>query len=110
MEVCMRRHVFCGIVLALILSCATSLAGQMTFLGGLSQVSTVASTVPSNGDVNPYGIFRVPNSSGNLVAGHFLISNFNNTANQQGTGTTIVDIAPSGTMQLFAQIDASSLP
>jgi hypothetical protein len=101
---------FCCIVLALILCCATSLVGQMTFLGGLSQVSTVASTMPANGDINPYGVFRVPQSSGKLVEGHILVSNFNNSANQQGTGTTIVEVAPNGTVQLFAQIDAGSLP
>src|SRR4029077_2986003 len=33
-----------------------------------------------------------------------------NSANQQGTGTTIVQVAPSGTVQLFAQLDAAALP
>src|ERR1700741_4509534 len=73
-------------------------------------VSTVASTIPANGDVNPYGVARVTQSTGNLVAGSILISNFNSSANLQGTGTTIVQISPSGTQTLFAQIDASSLP
>src|SRR5205085_12559649 len=31
-------------------------------------------------------------------------------ANQQGTGTTIVDIAPDGTLSQFAQIAATKLP
>jgi hypothetical protein len=39
-----------------------------------------------------------------------LISNFNNSANLQGTGTTIVQISPTGTVSLFAQIDATKLP
>ena len=73
-------------------------------------IATVASTVPANGDVNPYGIARVAVSSGNLQEGHILVSNFNNSANLQGTGTTVVDIAPDGTVALFAQIDANSLP
>jgi SMP-30/Gluconolactonase/LRE-like region len=98
------------LAVALLLICATALTAQNTFLGNLSQVSTVASTVPTNGDVNPYGIFQVPASSGKLVAGHFLISNFNNGSNLQGTGTTIMDIAPDGTVQQFSQIDGSSLP
>ena len=55
-------------------------------------ISVVASTIPANGDVNPYGIFRVPVSQGHLTAGNLLISNFNNSANLQGTGTTIVQI------------------
>jgi hypothetical protein len=38
-----------------------------------------------------------------------LISNFNNSANLQGTGTTIVQISPTGTFSVFAQISASSL-
>jgi hypothetical protein len=73
-------------------------------------ISVVASTVPANGDVNPYGVARVPVSRGNLHAGHILVSNFNNSANLQGTGTTIVDISPTGQASLFAQIDANSLP
>lgn len=86
------------------------LGAQDTFLSGLSQVSVLASTVPANGDVNPYGIFQVPVSSGKLIAGHFLISNFNNGSNLQGTGTTLMDIAPDGTVTQFAKIDATKLP
>jgi hypothetical protein len=63
-----------------------------------------ASTVPANGDVNPYGVAFVPKgfpSGGTLHPGDVLVSNFNNSSNQQGTGTTIVDITPSGTQSLF---------
>jgi hypothetical protein len=74
------------------------------------QISVVASTVPSNGDVNPYGIAVVPKSSGSLVQGNILVSNFNDSGNLQGTGTTIVQIAPNGTSSLFAQINATTLP
>ncbi len=73
-------------------------------------IKTIASTVPSNGDVNPYGMAVIPASSGSLIQGNILISNFNNSANLQGTGTTIVQISPTGTMSLFAQIDATKLP
>lgn len=85
------------------------LGAQDTFLSGLSQASVVASTVPANGDVNPYGIFQVPVSSGKLIAGHFIISNFNNGSNLQGTGTTLMDVAPDGTVTQFAQIDTNHL-
>jgi hypothetical protein len=34
-----------------------------------------------------------------------IISNFNNGANLQGIGTTIVQFSPEGTVNLFAQID-----
>ena len=71
---------------------------------------TLTSTVPGNGDVNPYGIVQVKRSTGRLVAGNILISNFNNSSNFQGTGTTIVQVAPDGTVTLFAGIDAGSLP
>ena len=73
-------------------------------------ISVVASTVPANGDVNPYGMARVPQSKGALVEGNILVSNFNNSANLQGTGTTIVQISPRGAVSLFAQIDANTLP
>src|ERR1017187_2550399 len=73
-------------------------------------ITVVASTVPANGDINPYGIFVVPRTVGNLVQGNLLISNFNAASNEQGTGTTIMQISPGGTVSQFAQIDASSLP
>jgi hypothetical protein len=73
-------------------------------------VTTVASTIPSNGDLNPYGVARVPTTTGSLTKGNILVSNFNNSTNLQGTGTTIVQISPSGTVTLFAQIDANTLP
>ncbi len=73
-------------------------------------ITTIASTVPANGDVNPYGIFVAPSTVGSLVKGNLLISNFNASSNLQGTGTTIMQISPGGTVSQFAQIDASNLP
>ena len=58
-----------------------------------------SSTVPSNGDVNPYGVAFVPDgfpAGGLLAEGDVLVSNFNNGANLQGTGTTIVQLRPAG--------------
>jgi len=78
--------------------------------GQMRTISTIASTVPSNGDVNPYGVAVVPASMGSLVQGDILVSNFNNASNLQGTGTTIVEIAPNGSMQTFAQINPHQLP
>jgi len=80
-----------------------------SFLGTLSHERVVASTVPSNGDVNPYGVAVVPVNQGALVKGNVLVSNFNNSANLQGTGATIVQISPSGAPSVFAQISAASL-
>jgi hypothetical protein len=61
-------------------------------------------TVPSNGDVNPYGVAFVPGGfprGGPLVPGDILVSNFNASSNLQGTGTTIVRIDPEGHQSLF---------
>lgn len=85
-------------------------ASVPSFLSTLHQVSTLTSTVPANGDVNPYGVAVVPVTTGALVANDILVSNFNNSANLQGTGTTIVEVSPTGSLTLFAQLDASSLP
>jgi hypothetical protein len=76
----------------------------------IHNVSVVASTVPGNGDLNPYGLVVVPTTVGSLTQGHLLVSNFNSSQNLQGTGTTIVDIAPNGATRLFAQINPNSLP
>ena len=64
------------------------------------------STVPANGDLNPYGVAIVPpdfQAAGQLHPGDILVSNFNNSDNLQGTGTTIVRIAPTGEHSVFFQ-------
>jgi hypothetical protein len=73
-------------------------------------ITTIASTISSNGDLNPYGVAQVPATSGALIKGDILVSNFNNSSNLQGRGTTIVQISPSGTVSLFAQVDPNQLP
>ena len=63
------------------------------------------STIPSNGDVNPYGVAygpkTIPPSGGTLQAGDILVSNFNNAANLQGLGTTILRVDSSGATSTF---------
>jgi hypothetical protein len=58
------------------------------------------STIPSNGDLNPYGVAFVPEgfpAGGSIAGGDVLVSNFNAVTNNfQGTGTTIVQFNPSG--------------
>src|SRR3974390_2503977 len=73
-------------------------------------VTTVSSTIPSNGDINPYGVFRVARTVGRLNRGSILVSNFNNSNNLQGTGTTLVQISPEGNFSLFALINPATLP
>jgi DNA-binding beta-propeller fold protein YncE len=91
----------------LVLSVVTILIGTAAYAGN---ITTVASTVPANGDLNPYGVAIVPTTTGTLTQGNILVSNFNNRSNLQGTGTTIVQISPSGKVSQFAQINASALP
>lgn len=59
----------------------------------------ISSTIPANGDLNPYGVAIVPSgfpSNAAIVAGDVLVSNFNNASNLQGTGTTIIKFTPDG--------------
>lgn len=109
----MRKNVrFVAIFLALslaIVPVAVS-ANNASFIGPFTHIITVASTVPSNGDINPYGIVVIPHTIGNLIRGNILVSNFNHSNNQQGTGNTIVEISPKGSVSLFAQIDPTTLP
>ncbi len=98
----------------LLVACAGVLmpafASALPFIAPFNMVDTIASTVPGNGDVNPYGTAVVPRTIGKLVQGNVLVSNFNDMGNDQGTGTTIVEIAPNGSTQLFAQIDPDAVP
>jgi hypothetical protein len=108
-----RRHLSTAI--ATVFACVALTPGAAAafdhpFIGQFKTVSPVGTTVPANGDVNPYGIVTVPRNSGALVRGDTLVSNFNNAENLQGTGTTIVQISPAGALSVFAEIDPSSLP
>jgi hypothetical protein len=91
-------------------STSASAADDDNVLKNLHTVSTIASTLPANQDVNPYGVAKVKHTIGNLTEGHILVSNFNNSSNAQGRGTTIVDVAPSGAVSLFSQLNAGTLP
>jgi hypothetical protein len=93
---------------------ASEQAATASFLAPLKTVKTVSTTVPANGDINPYGIVSVPTSVGKLKAGQMLVSNFNarEGAKQsgQGTGTTIVQVSTAGKLTPFATVDAKTLP
>jgi hypothetical protein len=97
-------------LVATVATAAPAGAAPPPFLSHFSTVTSIASTVPTNGDLNPYGIANIPFSTGDLVRGDTLVSNFNASSNLQGTGTTIMEISPSGQVSQFAQLDASSLP
>src|ERR1700728_1425038 len=58
-----------------------------------------STTLPANGDVNPYGGALVPKGfpTGSAIKpGDILVSNFNNKKNLQGTGSTIIKLTPNG--------------
>jgi hypothetical protein len=85
-------------------------AARPAFLAHFHKIRNIASTVPANGDINPYGVAVVRQSRGRLRRGDVLVSNFNNAKNLQGTGTTIVEISPGGHRSQFARISAGQLP
>ncbi len=69
----------------------------------------IVSTVPPNGDGNPYGVAFVPQGfrqGGPLEPGDILVSNFNSSSGLQGTGTTIVSVTPGGALSVFFQGEA----
>jgi hypothetical protein len=99
-----------GLVTSLIIGIAegVSAGAGMPFLAGKTvspnQPSTIPTTGAEAGDVNPYGVAVVPASVGALHQGAVLVSNFNNSTNQQGTGSTIMQISPTGQQSVFATI------
>src|SRR5579871_3799912 len=108
----MRRawtFALCGACFASV-SLAQYSAAFIPFLAHLNQNNQVASTVPGNGDVNPYGVSVVPRTVGDLIQNNILVSNFNDSANLQGTGNTIVQVSPAGSMHVFAHISPDSVP
>lgn len=100
---------------------AISVTAILTLLPGLAAISFAeeepflpnainSSTIPENGDVNPYGVAFVPAGfpgGGAIAGGDVLVANFNNSDNAQGTGTTIIrlpargPIAPPGSATTF---------
>ena len=64
---------------SLVLLAVAVQADDPSFLSTLRNVITLSSTVPVNGDVNPYGVAVVPVTKGVLVANSVLVSNFNNS-------------------------------
>jgi hypothetical protein len=95
-----RIHPSSMLILAvLLLLPATVLAQDEDHQPFLPSPVQSVSTVPANGDVNPYGVAFVPPQfpkGGAANSGDILVSNFNASSNLQGTGTTIVDIPASG--------------
>jgi hypothetical protein len=104
--VCRTSMFWLGLIVAFT---AVSANAQSSILNQLG-TPQVLSTIPSNGDMNPYGVAFVPAgfpASGLLQPGDILVSNYNNNQNLQGTGTTIVDFR-NGQQTLFFQAPSGS--
>jgi hypothetical protein len=75
------------------------------FLETVKKHVTLTSTVPDNGDQNPYAVVVAPVSAGKVQKDDVLVDNFNNIMNLQGLGTTIVDYNPTTKQTtLFAKL------
>jgi hypothetical protein len=99
-----RSFVATGTLLLALLMSAGPVYADTSFFNAFLPLQV--STVPANGDTNPYGLAFVPPgvpSGGILKPGQMLISNFNDTS-LQGRGSTIITIDPrSGQTGLFFQ-------
>ncbi len=79
--------------------------GGTGYLASVHKHQLLTSTVPDNGDQNPYALVVAPASAGRIHKGDVLVDNFNNRSNLQGTGTTIVDYTPAtGQLATFATL------
>ncbi len=81
---------------ALIMLLAGTIAPAQTTQSIFPLFPASVSTIPSNGDVNPYGVVIVPKTlpaGAGLQRGDILVSNFNNNENLQGLGTTIIRVS-----------------
>lgn len=100
-------------IVVLLLAAPGSIAQSFGPVFFLPSPVQVVSTIPANGDLNPYGVAFVPATfaGGMLNPGDVLVSNFNNSQNLQGTGTTIVRITANGQVSLFftAQLQQEGL-
>ncbi len=87
-----------------------SAASAKPFIDRFGTIKTLSSAVPpsgpAKGDENPYGVAVVQRTTGDLRRGDVLVSNFNNSQNQQGTGSSIMEISPSGHAHVFAVVPA----
>jgi hypothetical protein len=95
-----------GLALAIFGSATAANANDATgFLQTVKKYHLLISTVPANGDQNPYALIVAPVSAGTVQKDDVLVDNFNNGGNLQGAGSTIMDYRPStGQTNIFAAI------
>lgn len=80
-------------------------AAEQGLLETLQRQIPLTSTVPETGDGNPYAVFVAPVSAGKIQKDDVLVDNFNDVANLQGKGSTIILYTPSTKKtSLFAKL------
>ena len=90
---------------ALALGIGHAFAEPQGMLETIKKHKFLTSTIPDNGDVNPYAVVVAPVSAGAIEKDDVLVDNFNDISNLQGTGTTIIRYRPSTKeTKLFAQL------
>jgi sugar lactone lactonase YvrE len=91
----LRGALCLGALAAALAPCLAATSAQPpAFLDSIHRQTTLTSTVPENGDQNPYAIVVAPASAGVIEKDDVLVTNFNNDGNLQGLGTTIVAYSP----------------
>jgi len=66
-----------------------------SILAKLNTSTTIGSTVdPITGDVNPYSLAIAPSTSGLLHQGDLVVCDFNDRANVEGTGNSLIALSP----------------
>jgi hypothetical protein len=89
------RSAVCASALTAAVPCTAAVAAQPgSFLDSIHRQTTLTTTVPDNGDQNPYAIVVAPVSAGAVQKDDVLVTNFNNDGSLQGLGTTIVAFNP----------------
>lgn len=83
-------------------------ATNSPILNRFGTISTIALTMPGDGDLNPR-VAKVKRSVGSLKQGHLLVTNFNKNADADA-GQTIMDLAPDGSAAVFSKVTADRLP
>ncbi len=107
----MMRKASLACTVASLLGLGIAQADPSGVLAGIHKHKLLTSTVPDNGDQNPYALIVAPVTAGTVKQGDVLVDNFNNRGNLQGAGTTIIDYRPSaglvdtdGTIDTFAAL------
>ena len=96
--------------LAALLACTLGAAPALAqapqgFLETIKRQTVLTSTITPSGDQNPYAVVVAPVTAGRIQKDDVLVTNFNNRANLQGLGTTIVDWNPATKkLSIFASI------